>query len=557
MAEPAADPDRFDAAVDAFRKRVPMVKEDWDQLTEVQRERAFTVSRVTEGRVLQDTFDAIDRAVEEGLDLEDFKDAVAADLIEAWGGEIPGRLENLFRTNILSAYAEGRHEIMSSPTVKQARPYWRFDDAETDRECEICSECGGPILPADDPWWDDHTPLLHFQALPASTPIWTAQGQKRIADIVIGEMVLTHRRRWRPVTAVMHKLSEKRVLELQLGSGGVLRITEEHPVLISSSAGKMYWKRACDLEIGDNLVKFGGQLPWIESAHVTDPKNAPSLGDQPDIAAEIAGSSGLAPVTLAIHLYRHSLGDEGKIENVGTDGVLSDCPPGEHREQVSLRWGQFLSVGHGFCRCGLRSDLTREHRVTFPHSSGDARKLSAPCPMVLPAALRNDLGKSQCELDLLETRASGDPIPSTPIGKHPLGNPMFPLQISQASLALPVFNFNEFSDDVSVVDVDCHDVRIIAIREKMYNGELCDLEIFEDNSYVASTIVVHNCQCKITPLAADEVEDEDIEDDPDSLPDADEGFGAEPSSEGTNWDFDLSGMDPELRAAVEDALRDR
>lgn len=153
MAEPAADPDRFDAAVEAFRKRVPVDRESWDLLTTQQRERAFTVSRVTEGRVLQSTFDAIDRAVAEGSTLQDFKDSVAADLIESWGGEIPGRLETIFRTNVMGAYGEGRHAIMSSPTVKQARPYWRFDDAETDRECEICGECGGTTLPADDPWW--------------------------------------------------------------------------------------------------------------------------------------------------------------------------------------------------------------------------------------------------------------------------------------------------------------------------------------------------------------------------------------------------------------------
>ena len=171
MAEPAADPDRFDAAVEAFRKRVPMTREEFDALTAAERERAFTVSRVTEGRVLQDTFDAIDRAVEEGLGLEDFKDAVAADLIEAWGGEIPGRLSTIFRSNVLSAYAEGRYEIMSAPTVKQARPYWRFDDAETDRECDICGECGGTVLPADDPWWDSHTPLMHYQCECKITPL--------------------------------------------------------------------------------------------------------------------------------------------------------------------------------------------------------------------------------------------------------------------------------------------------------------------------------------------------------------------------------------------------
>ena len=167
----AADPAQFDAAVESFRKRVPMTKNEWDQLTTQQRERAFTISEVSQGRVVQDTFSAIDRAVAEGLTLEDFKDAVEADLIASWGGELPGRLESIFRTNVLGAYAEGRHVILSSPTVREARPYWRFDDSETDRECEICAECGGTILPADHPWWDSHHPLLHFQCECKITPL--------------------------------------------------------------------------------------------------------------------------------------------------------------------------------------------------------------------------------------------------------------------------------------------------------------------------------------------------------------------------------------------------
>ena len=177
--------------------------------------------------------------------------------------------------------------------------------------------------------------------------------------------------------------------------------------------------------------------------------------------------------------------------------------------------------------------------------------------MVLPAALGDDFRESHRELDLLKTSSGGDAVFPAPMAEHPDAKSMFSLQIAQAAFALPMFSGNEFSDNVGSAGIECHSVRIIAITAKEYNGELCDLEVAEDNSYVANSIIVHNCECKITPLAADEVEDEDIEDDPDSLPDADDGFGAEPSSEGTNWDFDLSGMDPDLRAAVEDALRDR
>ena len=67
----------------------------------------------------------------------------------------------IFRTNIQTAYAEGRHAINSAPAVKEARPYWRYDDTDNDRECDTCHDCHGVVLPADDPFWSDHHPPLH------------------------------------------------------------------------------------------------------------------------------------------------------------------------------------------------------------------------------------------------------------------------------------------------------------------------------------------------------------------------------------------------------------
>jgi SPP1 gp7 family putative phage head morphogenesis protein len=152
--------DRFDGAVDAFRKRVPITKDEWLKLDAFERENAFTVAKVTNGRVLQDVCDAIDKAVEQGTDFDQFKDDVALDLIEEWGGEEPGALENIFRTNAATAYAEGRYAIYSSPTVKQARPYLRFDAVEDDRECDICEPFNGIVKPQED--WSDATVPLHF-----------------------------------------------------------------------------------------------------------------------------------------------------------------------------------------------------------------------------------------------------------------------------------------------------------------------------------------------------------------------------------------------------------
>lgn len=155
--------ERYQEAINAFRRKVPMRAGEFNALTARERQRAFTVAQVTRGRVLQQVWDAASSAIEHGTDLEAFKRDCAAQLIESWGGDRPGQIENVFRTNVLGAYSAGREAINNSPAVREARPYARFDDSDDDRECDICSDCHGVVLPADDPWWDTHTPLLHFK----------------------------------------------------------------------------------------------------------------------------------------------------------------------------------------------------------------------------------------------------------------------------------------------------------------------------------------------------------------------------------------------------------
>lgn len=163
--------ERYREAIDSVRKRVPVPRGKWDEMQAEERAHAFTVSQVARMDVLQDVLDAVDKAVETGTSLNDFRDEVAEKLIGQWGGEIPNRIETIFRTNIQVAYAEGRHAINSAPAVREARPYWRYDDTDTDRECEVCSKCGGVTLPADHPWWRTHHPPLHHQCECAVTAL--------------------------------------------------------------------------------------------------------------------------------------------------------------------------------------------------------------------------------------------------------------------------------------------------------------------------------------------------------------------------------------------------
>lgn len=177
MAEPPADPDRFEQAIRAFRRRVPITDPEFRRLTAAERRRAFWVAGVAQGRIVQEVFEAIDRAVRDGTTLDDFKKQAAPALLEAWGGEDAPRVETVFRTNVMGAYNGGRNEVLRDPVVVEARPYWRFDAVGDSRMSEICEALDGTVRPADDPWWKTHTPPLHHQCRSVITPLTAEEAE--------------------------------------------------------------------------------------------------------------------------------------------------------------------------------------------------------------------------------------------------------------------------------------------------------------------------------------------------------------------------------------------
>lgn len=169
--EPPADPFRFEEAIDAFRRRVPMTRAEWDELAEAQKEKAFMVSEVATADLVTEVFEAIDRAIEHGTTIEEFKATAGETLIDHWGEEKPGRLETIFRTNVMANYNAGRHAMITAPAVLELRPYVRYDGIDDDRQTEFCRALDGKILPADDPLWNRCTPPNHYNCRCVLTPL--------------------------------------------------------------------------------------------------------------------------------------------------------------------------------------------------------------------------------------------------------------------------------------------------------------------------------------------------------------------------------------------------
>ena len=125
----------FEEAVAYFKERVPVTAARFYAIAEHYRGLAFTVSGYTKAQILKRFYDEILAALEEGRTLQEFK-ANMDDFLEAEGyeGLDPLQADNIFRTNVQTAYNVGHYEQMTDPGVMKLRPFWQYDavnDAHT------------------------------------------------------------------------------------------------------------------------------------------------------------------------------------------------------------------------------------------------------------------------------------------------------------------------------------------------------------------------------------------------------------------------------------------
>lgn len=147
-------------------------KETWEE----EGYRAFTVARLTKLDLLEDVKRHIDRAIEEGTSLAEFQANVGALLRKSgWahigpvGNELgsAARLENIYRTNLASAWAAGDwQQLRSAAATRKARgeeTLVRLNDVGDERVRESHHAISGTVLPIDHPWWRTHSPPLGAQ----------------------------------------------------------------------------------------------------------------------------------------------------------------------------------------------------------------------------------------------------------------------------------------------------------------------------------------------------------------------------------------------------------
>lgn len=153
------EPLPFDQAIDYFKDKVALSPEQFKALEKKYRNLAFTVSGIAALDILNDIYKELLKAIEEGSTQQEFGKK-ANEILErrGWKGLTPYRVDNIFRTNVQTAYMVGRYERMTDPDVVERRAYWMYDAVNDRRTRPTHQAMDGLVFRYDHPFWDTWYP---------------------------------------------------------------------------------------------------------------------------------------------------------------------------------------------------------------------------------------------------------------------------------------------------------------------------------------------------------------------------------------------------------------
>lgn len=175
----SAEPMDFTDVADKFRERAPLPKEQYDDLTREAKTRAFTIAEATRESIAEITLKRLAEAIEEGITMREFGQRLTADFKrEGLTGPTPYRIDNIFRTNILTALSVGRYRQITEPAVVAARPWWEYDAVGDRRTRPSHDAQDGVIRRYDDSYWDTWYPPNGFRCRCGVNTLSEKQAQK-------------------------------------------------------------------------------------------------------------------------------------------------------------------------------------------------------------------------------------------------------------------------------------------------------------------------------------------------------------------------------------------
>lgn len=194
------------------------------------RQLATTVSFLSSLEQMQSVIDSVNKAIALGTTFDEFKKDVAENGIKLNSNY----LDNVFRTNIQTAYSHGRWE--QQQRNKESRPYLMYSAINDSRVRPSHLALNGIIRHIDDPFWLTHYPPWAFRCF--------------LPDVHIDGAS----------KGAIKRFYTGKVVDIFTKSGRKISVTANHPIL-----SRRGWIVAGDIKNGDDLL--GYDRP-IETSHI-------------------------------------------------------------------------------------------------------------------------------------------------------------------------------------------------------------------------------------------------------------------------------------------------
>lgn len=165
-------------AIEFWRSKVQLGPAEFNALAAEAKLRAFAVSGIAKGAQLETVYQSLRKGLEEGASFADFKKECRV-IFErrGWTGRRAWRVDNIFRTNIQTAYNVGRYKQLQA--AKATRPYWMYDAVNDRRTRPTHRALNGKVFPADHQFWDNWYPPNGFRCRCGVTSLSARQVEAR------------------------------------------------------------------------------------------------------------------------------------------------------------------------------------------------------------------------------------------------------------------------------------------------------------------------------------------------------------------------------------------
>lgn len=143
----------FRGAVKYLQKKKPLTKAEYERISDDAKSRAFTVAGYTSMEVIEEFYKSVVEAAEQGKSMQEFRGHMNDWLTEhGYDALNPWKAENIFRTNVQTAYNVGHYRSMME--VADTRPYWMYVAVGDEATRPEHAAMSGTVWRADDPIWD-------------------------------------------------------------------------------------------------------------------------------------------------------------------------------------------------------------------------------------------------------------------------------------------------------------------------------------------------------------------------------------------------------------------